>query len=293
MPTTIWERLQTIDRRIIYALLIASIVIPLFVNPDVIKKAVPIVPSKQSQDFYDTIEGLAASDPGHKKLVLVDGWWSASTRGENYWQAQAILSHLMQRRIHFATLSFDTQNKTLTQTIATRLAAKYHYVYGQDYVSWGYRNQSVFVPTLKGLSSPNGLQDAIKIDQNGTPLGQIPVMKNIRDLKDIGAIIEISPVGSLPPWVGLVQGKYHTPLLYAPTAVMAPDAYPFLDSGQVSGLLTGVKGAGDYEQLTHTEAFGTRATGALSLVYALIIVFVILGNVGYYAGRAAARREGR
>ena len=49
----------------------------------------------------------------------------------------------------------------------------------------------------------------------------------------------------------------------------------------MSGLLTGVKGAGDYEQLTAHKTFGTRATGALSLVYALIIVFVILGNVGY------------
>ena len=118
-------------------------------------------------------------------------------------------------------------------------------------------------------------------------------MKDIKDLKDIGAIIEITPTGSLGTWIGLVQGKYNTPLLYAPTAVMAPDAYPFLDSGQVSGLLTGVKGAGDYEQLTGTHTFGTRATGALSLVYALIIVFVILGNVGYHVGRAAARREGQ
>ncbi|MBV9852184.1 MAG: hypothetical protein JO250_21165 [Armatimonadetes bacterium] len=289
METSLWQRMQTIDRRVIYALLLLVIIVPILVPS--LGGAVPIIPSQQSLDFYNTIEGLAKSDPERKKLVIVDGWWAAGTRGENQWQEQAILTHLMQRRIHFATLSFDPQNKTLTQNIAQNLAAKYHYVYGQDYVLWGYRPQ--FVPTLKGISSPNGLQEAIKTDQNGTPLGQIPVMKDIKDLKDIGAIIEITPTGSLGTWIGLVQGKYNTPLLYAPTAVMAPDAYPFLDSGQVSGLLTGVKGAGDYEQLTGTHTFGTRATGALSLVYALIIVFVILGNVGYHVGRAAARREGQ
>ncbi len=283
MPTTIWQRMQTIDRRLIYGLLLVVILIPLFVNMNP-----PIIPSQQSIDFYNTIETLAKNDPDHTKMVIVDGWWGASTRGENYWQAQAIITHLMQRRIHFATLSFDPQNATLVRVLVTNLAKKYHYVYGQDYVQWGYRVQ--FVPTLKALASPNGLQGAIKTDQDGKPIGQFPVMKNITDLKDIGAIVEISPTASLPAWIGLVQGKYNTPLLYAPTAVMAPDAYPFLDSGQVSGLLTGVKGAGDYEQLTHTHTFGTRATGALSLVYALIILLVILGNVGYYAERAAARR---
>ena len=289
MQASLWQRMQSIDRRVIYALLLLVIIVPLLVPQ--LGTSVPIIPSQQSRDFYNTIEKLAQDDPQHNKLVIVDGWWAAGTQGENKWQAQAILTHLMQRRIHFATLSFEPQNKTLTQKLAQSLAAKYHYVYGQDYVLWGYRPQ--FVPTLKGLASPNGLQDAIKVDQNGTPIGQIPVMKNIKDLKDIGAIIEITPSGSLPTWIGLVQGKYNTPLLYAPTAVMAPDAYPFLDSGQVSGLLTGIKGAGDYEQLTHTKTFGTRATGALSLVYGLIILFVILGNVGYYAGRAAARREER
>ena len=286
MPTTIWQRMQIIDRRAIYGLLIVVILIPLFINMNP-----PIIPSQQSLDFYNTIENLAKTDPGRTKLVIVDGWWSASTRGENLWQAQAIITHLMQRRIHFATLSFDPQNATLTKTLVTSLARKYHYVYGQDYVLWGYRNPNAFNQFLKGLASPDGLQGAVKTDQNGTPIGQIPVMHHITDLKDIGAIVEISPVSSLPPWIGLVQGKYHTPLLYAPTAVMAPDAYPFLDSGQVAGLLTGVKGAGDYEQLTHTHTFGTRATGALSLVYAFIILLVILGNVGYYAERAAARRE--
>ena len=291
METSIWQRLQTIDRRVIYALLLLVIIVPILFPR--LAGSVPIIPSQQSLDFYNTIEKLAQDDPQRKKLVIVDGWWSAGTRGENQWQAQAILTHLMQRRIHFATLSFDPQNKTLTQAIVTTLAARYHYVYGQDYVLWGYRNANAYVPTLKGLASPNGIQGAIKTDQYGTAISQVPVMKDIKDLKDIGAIVEISPVGSLPTWIGLVQGKYDTPLLYAPTAVMAPDAYPFLDSGQVAGLLTGVKGAGDYEQLTHTQTFGTRATGALSLVYALIILLVILGNVGYYAGRAAARRGGQ
>ena len=32
-------------------------------------------------------------------------------------------------------------------------------------------------------------------------------MKNIKDFKDIGAIIEITPARTLPTWIGLVQGS--------------------------------------------------------------------------------------
>jgi hypothetical protein len=80
-------------------------------------------------------------------------------------------------------------------------------------------------------------------------------------------------------------------MLFAPTAVMAPTYYPYLDTGQMAGMLTGIKGAGDYEGLLGTHSFGSRAAGALSLVYALIILLIILGNVGYYASRAAQRKE--
>lgn len=281
-PTSIWTRIQTIDRRIIYVVLIGFILLPLF-----FPVKLPIIPSRQSQDFYETIENVARTSPN--KLVIVDGFWSPGTRGENQWQTQAILSHLMQRKIRFALLSFDIQNNTLVQNIVNGLAPRYGYEYGRDYVNWGFKPQ--FVPTLKGLV--NDIPGTMKNDYRGRPLGDFAAMKGIKDIKDISAIVEITPSGTVGTWIGLVQGVNKTPLLYSPTAVMAPDAYPYLDSGQITGMLTGVKGAGDYETLTGTTGFGTRATGALSLVYALLIGLIILGNVGYYKARAEERRAGQ
>ena len=72
---------------------------------------------------------------------------------------------------------------------------------------------------------------------------------------------------------------------------MAPTYYPYLDSGQISGMLTGIKGAGDYEGLIGIRRASAPARrGALSLVYFLIVVLIVLGNLGYYAGRTARRR---
>ncbi|MGI4792091.1 MAG: hypothetical protein ACRYFS_24985 [Janthinobacterium lividum] len=286
MNTNIWERLQNIDRRIIYAILIAVILIPLFV-PNL---TLPTYPSKQSTDFYNTIERVAKESP--QKIVIVDGQWSPSTRGENQWQAEAVVTHLMKRHMHFAILSFDTQNNTVMQTLVVApLAKKYSYVYGRDYINWGYRPASVFVPTVKSLVVD--IPGTIKKDYKGTPVTDFPVMKGIKSRADVGAVVEVTPTASADVWLGLFEQNNTPPFLFAPTAVMAPTYYPYIDTGQIAGMLTGIKGAGDYEGLLKTHSFGTRAAGTLSLVYGLIILLIIIGNVGFYASRAASRREGR
>jgi len=279
--------MQTIDPRWIYALLLAFIIVPLLA-PDL---PFPVVPSQQSIDFYDTVENTAKNSPN--KLVIVNSMWASGTRGEQQWQSQAIFRHLMARHLKFATLTFDTQNATLTKQVVARLAKEYGYVYGRDYVDFGYRPYQAYTQTAKALT--DNIPKAIKKDATGQPIESFPVMQGVHNTNDVGLIILITPVGDLGLWVGLVQGVYHTPMLYAPTSVMAPDSYPYLDSGQLSGLLTGIKGAGDYEYLLtkngipNAKSFGTRATGSLSLIYLLLIILIVIGNIGYHKERSVER----
>jgi hypothetical protein len=282
MNPKFWQQIQTIDRRWIYAILIAVILIPLFDR----KFNLPIIPSKQSQDFYDTIAQVPSGG-----MVLIDGQWSPGTRGENQWQTQAVLLHVMKRHLRFAILSFDPQNNTLVQDMVNVLAPKYGYVEGRDYVNFGYRPPSVFSQTVQAMATD--IPGALKKDRHGNPLAGMPAMKGISSIQSMGAVVEVTPAATAETWLGLGglrQGPRPVPFLLATTAVSAPTYYPYLDSGQIAGMLTGVKGAGDYEFLLGTSTFGTRATSALSLVYALIIGLIALGNIGYFAGRAAERR---
>ena len=274
---SIWVKMQKVDRRVIYSLLLLSIVLPML-SPAV---KFPIIPSQQSIDFFNGINDVAAKTPG--KLVIVDGFWANGTRGEQQWQTQAILTHLMRKHLKFALLSFDTQNETLMPKIAADLAKEYGYRYGTDYINWGYR--PVPQQTIKGLVTD--VPGTIGHDFSGKSVTSFPVMHGIKSSADIGAVIDITPVSSIVNWIGLFQGANNTPLFYAPTAVMAPEGYPYLDSGQITGLLTGIKGAGDYETLLHVHSLGSQATSALSFVYALIILLIIVGNIGYFQERAS------
>src|SRR5690348_11746522 len=103
MSPSFWQKLQKIDPRILYLVLAIFIVAPLVFRNFVL----PIIPSQQTIDAYDTIEQVAKTSPG--KLAIVDGWWSASTRGEQKWQTKAVLRQLMRDHIPFAILSGDPQ----------------------------------------------------------------------------------------------------------------------------------------------------------------------------------------
>ncbi|HYW69082.1 MAG TPA: hypothetical protein VE960_05700, partial [bacterium] len=90
-------------------------------------------------------------------------------------------------------------------------------------------------------------------------------------------------------WVQQVQGRYGITLGAGTTAVGAPNFYPYVQSGQLTGLLGGLKGAAEYETLIGHPGDATKGMDAQSIVHALVVVFILLGNVVYLVSR---RRRG-
>ncbi len=235
--------------------------------------------SNQVKAAYKALE-----DAPIDKLCIVEGQWSNGTQGENKPQTKALLRHLMRRRIKFAIIGFDAQGPDNTNKIAMELATEVNppYKYGVDWVNWGYRNENAVEAFLKSMV--RDIPGAVKIDYNNTPITdfkKLPIMKNIHDMKDVGLFIDITPSSTLEKWIAFVQGVNNTPTVYSCTAVMAPEGYQFLDSGQVIGMLTGIKGAIEYESLIGKRDSASRQALALSITHVMIIVLIVLGNIGY------------
>jgi hypothetical protein len=281
----IFERLQNIDRRVLYLLLFVVISLPLIVDVPVPKPA--ILP--QTRDFYDTIERIAADPEKRGKLVIVSANFSSSTAAENLTQTETLLRHLMKRRLKFGILAFDAQGRELSQQIAEKIQGQYGYEYGRDYVNFGFRPFGAFVNTLKAMV--RDIPTALGKDFKGADLKTMPVMKGIRGVDDTAAVIEITASRSLDAWIQFYQrtGKQPIPTLYCPTAVMAAEAFPLLKSGQLQGMLIGLKGAIEYEALLNERGFATRASASLSYSHFLILGLIVLGNVGMFATKARER----
>jgi hypothetical protein len=116
-------------------------------------------------------------------------------------------------------------------------------------------------------------------------------MKRVHNYDQVGIVVAITPLASPLWYVMYAQTKFGVKVGAGCTAVCAPDFYPYCRSGQLSGMMAGMKGAAEYEELV-TEKYQTggrrRATEGMasqSAAHLLMMVFVIIGNIAYFAGR--------
>lgn len=282
------RRLQTIDRRGLYLLLMVIVGLPFVPGVTIPVPAPAVLP--QTRAYYDTIENVARDEKTKGQLVILATNYGAGTMAENQTQFEATAKHLVRHRMKIALLSFiDPQGRDLGQRAFERIAAKAGYEYGKDWCNIGYRPADGFNQVM--LSAASDLPGTFGTDIRGARLADLPVMQGTKSADDIALAVNFASTASLPIWLQFFPkpNKERLTLLYAPTSVMAPEAFPLLRSGQLQGMLIGLKGSIEYEGLIRERGFATRASASLSYAHFLIIVLVALGNVGMFLER---RRRG-
>jgi len=268
-----WQRMQQIPRYYIYLLLAAVVVWQLL-----LPIRLPIVPSSATTGLYDAIK--AAPDD---KLIIISTDWDASTQAETGPQTQAVINACFQLKKRFVIMNMQPpMGVKLSNDIALELGKQYGARYGADWANWGYKFGYGNVLMAMAKDIPKAIGD----DFYGKPVTTLPLMKGVRDIKSIGLVIEITGLATMTEtWIGLIQGPYQVPFGSAYTAVMAPIYYPFLDSGQMKGMLVGAKGAAEMEVLVNRPGRATTIMNVQSWAHVLIIVLIILGNAGYVLSR--------
>jgi hypothetical protein len=83
-------------------------------------------------------------------------------------------------------------------------------------------------------------------------------------------------------YVQQVQGRFHIPVIGGVTAVSAPTLYPYLQTGQLRGMLGGMAGAAEYENLRFERGMASRGMDAQSLAHLFIVVCIVLGNLAQW-----------
>ncbi len=271
--------LQQVDRRFLYALLMLAVCAPFFV-----KTRLPTPISPETLALYDRIEALPPDS-----FVLIGMDWTASTRGENGAQTEALMVHVMRRHLRFAMIAFNSpQGSTLGEDIAQRLQAQYGYREGVDWCNFGYKadQQNYLQAFVRDIPA------SVVTDVRGKALASLRVMRGISSGRDVSLLLEITGTNTYNIWIQFFQGPASVPMGASLTAVMAPEAYTYLDSKQIVGLVNGLKGATEYEQLLGVFGKASRAGNSSSLAHLLIIGFIILGNVAMLLERRQQARTG-
>ena len=123
-------------------------------------------------------------------------------------------------------------------------------------------------------------------DYGGRPLAEIPFMRGLHTFDDIDYIVVITGYVSVPEvWMQIANTKYKATLGMGMTAVSIAGYMPYLHSQQITGLIPGLRGAAEYEIALGKPYVATRRMIAQLVAHALVIVFIVAGNIEYFVRR--------
>jgi len=242
---------------------------------------VPLGSSKPVKQFHDAIAALPEGS-----IVLMSCDYDPGGKPEMVPMTRTAFRQLMERHCRVVITCLWTGGSGLVdatiESMAQEMRAEGHdIVYGRDYVDLGYKAGYEAVMVLMG----KGIANAFPQDQRANVTASLPLMHEVRDYSSFALLVNISAgYPGTKEWVQQVNSRFHLPMVSACTAVSAPEYYPYLQAGQLHGLLGGMAGAAEYEILVGAPGLATRGMDAQSLAHLFIAFMIILGNLAFLAG---------
>jgi len=260
---------ERLDRRWIYVIMALMVLVPLLWPLNL-----PLEPSPPVRAYHDAI---AALPPGSTVLVSCD--FDPASRPELEPMTRTTLRQLFRQHCKVVVVVLYPGGARLVDGIVQEVARENRQVDGVDYVNLGYKAGSEAVMVLMGQS----IAGAFPRDHNGRDVAGLPIMQSVRNYSSCALLVSIS-VGypGTKEYVQQVQGRFHIPVIGGVTAVSAPTLYPYLQTGQLSGMLGGMAGAAEYEDLRFERGMASRGMDAQSLAHLFIVVCIVLGNLAQW-----------
>ena len=259
-----------LDRRYIFIAIGFAVLIPLL-NP----VGLPIEPTPTTKATYDAIEKLP---PKSKILLSIE--FGPSTKPELYPMAAALLRHFFRNDYLVYITCLWPDGEFMALEVLEEIAVKeFNKVYGEDYVFLGFRpgNEAV----VKGIVS--NIRYLYTVDYENTLIDNIPMMDNIKNLNDFSFLISLSAgyPGSTE-WLQYGSDPTGIPMSTGTTSIQVNELIPYVNSGQLQGIIAGMPGAAEYETLIGKKGMGFSGMDAQSIAHLVIVLFIILGNLTYF-----------
>lgn len=267
------QRLAVIDRRVIFLVMFVIVLVPLL-RP----VRLPLSIGSPATRFYEAIESVPAGS-----IVVMPFEYDPAFTAEVHPMGVAVMRRLLEKKVRVVSLTMQPAGPPLADRAFAEVGPPLGKKYGVDFVNLGYKSGNEVVVLAIGTS----FKATFPNDSHGTPVAGLPLMHDIDRLGEAKMLVVIAATSAAPIWVQQAQGRYHLPMVAGVTGVMAPDFFPYLQSGQIRGLLGGMAGAAEYETLVKRTGTATKGMDAQSLAHLLIIALILLGNALWYLGRKA------
>ena len=287
----IFEKLMKLDRRWVFLFLIIVCVITY-----IVPFQIPTLVEPEVRSIYDFIDNLS---PGEIVLVAID--YDPNNWAELHPMTFAIVEHCWRKELRVIITALSQNGPGMADqairdiTDSLKMDKEYNgtlfkgrdIVNGIDYCFLGYKPYYQLVILGMGqnfrLPFPN--------DYYGTPVDDVPMMKGVQNYDQMACVIDISGGNITDAWISYGQGRFNFPLALGLTGVMTAQYYPYLGSGQVIGIMGGLLGAAQYEELADNPGRAKDGMKIQLFAHYVIIFFIIMGNVGFFVERSRRKKE--
>ncbi len=294
--------LLAIDRRIIFLIILLALSIPIFFH-----MSINIDVTKEVRTFYNAIEALPAGS-----IVLISCDYDPGSEPELQPMAEAGFRQIIRNHLKFVIIGLwpqgpmqankalnvinEAKGKFFIEGTDTLLVGRDIIVvgsdtirYGRDFINLGYQAGNELIIQRLGSSVKAAFPNDARF---GRPIESFPIMNGLNKLSDFDFIFNLSAgYPGTVEWVQFAVDRFHVACGAGNTAVQAPQVYPYLDTGQLSGLMGGMKGAAEYEKLVGIKAKATMAMVSQTFAHIFVVLFIIIGNVAYFVTRGKGQKK--
>jgi hypothetical protein len=284
--------LLNLDRRWIYLFVAVSTITPI-----IVPIGLPVTTTDSTRRSFEFIERLKPGD-----VVWLSFDYGPSSAPENDPMADAFLRQCFIRKLKvIVSVLYPLGGLGLANNTLARITPEFPGLrYGEDYVNLGYKDGAAAVMRSLGES----IAKPFPADVNGRALSDFPMMRGVHDIHQVKLVFTAATGIIGEYWITQAHAQFGTPVIIGPTAVSAAKYYAYLNAGQLIGMVGGMKGAAEYEKLLmaaypqldryyrETHRFtATKGMDGQTVLHAIILIFIVLGNVAYLSTRGRRRPE--
>ena len=274
--------MATYDKRWAYLLLFILVLLPML-RPI----GMPIAVSDLTREYYAQLQTLEEGD-----IVLAS--WSTEYSGYMELKPGMIATHkyYIKNGIKlFICLGHPEGLALVDALLEDELKGymeRYDYTYGEDYIILGFAlpNQAAT------LAMATDFHGSIKVDWKGDSITGT-FLDRIETGADIDMISDFTTGAGNPGLINHIVLTFETPMIQNQIGVSLPGSFMNLDAGLITGLLASTKGGSELELLMKEPGPGLIAMDAFSFGHILLIIFIIIGNIGFFGRHRFVSEEER
>jgi hypothetical protein len=272
------ERLSKTDSRIIYAILLVSMIIPLL-KP----LGLPLSTPSETKALYEMIEAIPS---GTTIAISMD--CSAAGYDELAPGTIAVLTHVARKGLKVIGVSVLEAGPSLLQKAieSSELGEKEN---GKDYVNLGF----VAGGETAMASIAADIKGMYPVDFHGDSTANMPILNGIKTLQDVELLICVATgTPGVPEWIRQVGDPLKVPIATIVIAGLVADYAPYMHSKQLVGMVPGLRGAAGYEGLVGKLGRGTAGIDAQSVAHVVILALVVVGNIAFFSTKGKDQGKG-